>query len=181
MIVYSDNIATNKLIDFLGLDNINQTIRELGFKNTTLFNRLDLVKYHKFGSTTSYEYARAYKMIYDGKVINEEVSHNILEVLKKQKHHDMLVKGMPQLDVLFMGTDESIINYIASKSGTIIWTDNMMKNARNDGGIVSTRYGDYIISIFISDLDDLQFNYDNEGIELGAEISKIVFEGFTKE
>lgn len=93
----------------------------------------------------------------------------------------MLVKGMPQLDVLFMGTDESIINYIASKSGTIIWTDNMMKNARNDGGIVSTRYGDYIISIFISDLDDLQFNYDNEGIELGAEISKIVFEGFTKE
>lgn len=181
MIVYSDNIATNKLIDFLGIDNINQTILGLGFKNTILFNRLDLVKYHKFGCTTPYEYARAYKMIFDGKMINEDISHNILEVLKKQKHNDILVKGMPQLDVLFMGTDESIINYIASKSGTIIWTDEAMKNARNDGGIVSTKYGDYIISIFISDVDDLQFNYDNKGIELGAEISKIIFEGFTKE
>lgn len=181
MIIYSDNIATNKLIDFLGIDNINKTIGELGFKNTTLFNRLDLVKYHKFGCTTPYEYARAYKMIYDGKVTNEEVSHNILEVLKKQKHHDMLVKNLPQLDILFMGTDESVINYIASKSGTIIWTDDAMKNARNDGGIISTKYGDYIISIFISDVDDLQFNYDNKGIEVGAEIGKIIFEEFTNE
>lgn len=181
MIIYSDNIATNKLIDFLGIDNINKTIGELGFKNTTLFNRLDLVKYHKFGCTTPYEYAMTYKMIYDGKVINEEVSRNILEVLKKQKYHDMLVKGLPQLDILFKGTDDSVINYIASKSGTIVWTDDAMKNARNDGGIISTKSGDYIISIFISDVDDLQFNYDNKGIELGAEISKIVFEGFTKE
>lgn len=181
MIIYSDNIATNKLIDFLGIENINKTIGELGFKNTTLFNRLDLVKYHKFGCTTPYEYARAYKMIYDAKVINEEVSHNILEVLKKQKHQDMLVKGLPQLDILFKGTDDSVINYIASKSGTIVWTDEAMKNARNDGGIVSTKYGDYIISIFISDVDDLQFNYDNKGIEVGAEISKIIFDRFTKE
>lgn len=142
---------------------------------------MDLVKYHKFGCTPPYEYARAYKMIYDGKVINEKVSHNILEVLKKQKHHDMLVKNLPQLDILFMGTDESVINYIASKSGTIIWTDDAMKNARNDGGIISTKYGDYIISIFISNLDDLQFNYDNKGIDVGAEIGRIIFEEFTNE
>lgn len=181
MIIYSDNIATNKLIDFLGLDNINKTIGDLGFKNTTLFNRLDLVKYHKFGCTTPYEYAKAYEMIYKEKMINEEISKNILDVLKKQKHNDMLVKGMPQLDILFKGSEDSVVNYIASKSGTIIWTDYSMKNARNDGGIISTKYGDYIISIFISNLDDLQFNYDNKGIELGAKISKIIFEGFTKD
>lgn len=29
MIIYSDNIATNKLIDFLGIDNINKAIGEL--------------------------------------------------------------------------------------------------------------------------------------------------------
>ena len=56
-----------------------------------------------------------------------------------------------------------------------------MKNVRNDGGIVSTIYGDYIISIFISNIDDLQYNYDNKGIELGAKISKIIFEYFIKE
>ena len=101
MIVYSDNIATNKLIDYLGIENINNTIKELGFKDTIIFNKLDLLKYFKFGNTTPYEYAKAYKMILNNEIINKEVSKNILEVLKKQKQNDMIVKGLPQLDVLF--------------------------------------------------------------------------------
>lgn len=180
MIIYSDNIATNKLIDYLGIDNINNTINELGFENTKLFNKLDLLKYFKFGQTTPYEYARAYKMILNNQVINKEVSQNILEILKKQKYNDMLVKGLPQKDILFKGTEESIIKYIASKSGSITWTGQEMTNCRNDGGIISTMYGDYIISMFISNIKDLQFNYDNEGIEFGAKICKIIFDNFIK-
>ena len=38
MIIYSDNIATNKIIKYLGIDNINKTIEELGFKDTYLYN-----------------------------------------------------------------------------------------------------------------------------------------------
>ena len=34
MIICSDNIATNMLIDYLGLDTINACIRELGFAHT---------------------------------------------------------------------------------------------------------------------------------------------------
>ncbi len=180
MIIYSDNIATNKMIDYLGFNNINNTIRELGFKKTKLFNKLDLLKYFKFGQTTAYEYAKAYKMILNKEIINEEVSNNILEILKKQKYNDMLVKGLPQLDILFKGTDNSIIKYIASKSGTIVYTGQQMKNCRNDGGIISTVYGDFIVSIFISNIKDLQFNYDNKGIETGAAICKIIFNNFIK-
>ena len=119
-------------------------------------------------------------MILNGKMINEEVSKNILEVLKKQEKNDMLTKGLPVLDVLLKGTDDSIIKYIASKSGSIVWEGKEMKNLRNDGGIISTKYGNYIISIFISNLDDLQFNYDNAGIELGSQIHKIIFDEFIK-
>ena len=36
MITYSDNLATNKLIELLGIDNINQTIKELGLNKTKL-------------------------------------------------------------------------------------------------------------------------------------------------
>lgn len=180
MIIYSDNIATNKLIDYLGIDNINNTIVQLGLKETILFNRLDLLKYHKFGCTTPFEYAKTYEMIYMGKAINEDVSSSVLEILKKQKHNDMLIKGLPQEAVLFKGTDDSFINYIASKSGTIIWKGREMQNTRNDGGIISTNYGDYIVSIFITNIDDLQFNYDNRGIELGSKINKDIFEYFIK-
>lgn len=178
MIIHSDNIATNKLIDYLGIENINNTIRKLGFKDTILFNKLDLLKYFKFGQTTPYEYAKAYKMILNNEIVNKDVSRNILEVLKKQKHNEMLVKGLDAWDVLFKGTDKSKINFIASKSGTIISVIDELKNARNDGGIISTIYGDYIISLFISGVDDLQFNYDNKAIELGGKIGSIVYKRF---
>lgn len=178
MIIYSDNIATNKMINYLGIDNINKTIKELGFKDTYLFNELNLMKYFKLGQTTPYEYAKVYDMLLNNEVINEEVSKNCLEILKKQKYNDMIVKYLPTMDLLFKGTKDSNINFIASKSGSIVWTKDEMKNARNDGGIISTKYGDYIISIFISNLDDLKFNFDNKGIELGGQISKMIYDNF---
>ena len=178
MIVYSDNIATNKLIKLLGIANINKTIKKLGFNNTYLFNELNLPKYLKFGQTTPYEYAKIYEMILKNEVINEEVSKNCLEILKLQKHNDMIIKYLPTTDLIFKGTDNSNIKYIASKSGSIVWVSDEIKNIRNDGGIVSTKYGDYIISIFISNLDDLRYNFDNKGIEIGGCISKLVYDNF---
>ena len=178
MIIYSDNIATNKMISYLGIDNINKTIKKLGFKNTYLFNELDLLKYFKFGQTTPYEYARAFEMISKNEMINSQISQNCLEILKLQKHNDMIVKYLSPMDLIFKGSEKSNINYIASKSGSIVWNGNEMKNARNDGGIISTQYGDYIISIFVSNLDDLSFNFDNKGIEIGGKISKLIYENF---
>lgn len=178
MIIYSDNIATNKMINYLGIDNINNTIKELGFENTCLFNELDFTKYSKLGQTTPYEYAKVYEMLLKNEIISEEVSKNCLKILKRQKNNDMLVKYLPTMDVLFKGSNSSNINYIASKSGAIVWTGDEIKNVRNDGGIISTKYGDYILSIFISNLDDLRFNFDNKGIELGGKISEIVYKNF---
>ena len=45
MIICSDNIATNMVIDYLGLDAINQCIRELGFAHTVLHNPLHFDRY----------------------------------------------------------------------------------------------------------------------------------------
>ena len=41
MIVLSDNTATNMLVDLLGLDAINQTIRGLGLARTAMLNKVD--------------------------------------------------------------------------------------------------------------------------------------------
>ena len=150
MITENDNIATNTLIDYLGIDNINKTIQELGFKNTRLLHKINLPKYLEFATTTPYEYARVFEMLYNGEIVNQEVSDNCLNILKRQEHRDMIEKYLPPLDMVLMGDDTSNINYIASKSGGIVWEDNNVKNIRNDGGIISTKSGDYIISIFIS-------------------------------
>lgn len=176
MIIKSDNIATNKLIKLLGIENINKTIKDLGFEKTKLHSPLDLLKYLKFGTTSPYEYAKAYEMIYTGKMINKTIPKNCLELLKKQDTLDMLQKGLPSWDFVTRGTEESDIFYIASKCGVIIYNGEDMPNVRNDGGIISTKYQDYIISIFISNIDDLSLDYDNKAIELGGQIGKYIYE-----
>ncbi|MBS7021047.1 MAG: serine hydrolase [Firmicutes bacterium] len=56
MITYSDNIATNLLIDALGgVDKINQFIRELGFSKTKLLNKICVEKGLPVGVTTAQE------------------------------------------------------------------------------------------------------------------------------
>lgn len=180
MITESDNIASNKLIDYLGIDNINRTIQELGFKNTKLLHEINIPKYLELATTTPYEYAKVFEMLYEGKIINKEISDQCLDILKRQGHREMLEKYLPPLDMVLMGTDASNINYIASKSGGIVWEDDKVKNIRNDGGIISTKNGDYIISIFISNLDDLRYNFDNIGIEIGGQISQLIYENFTE-
>lgn len=178
MIIYSDNIATNTLINLLGLDRINATIADIGLKKTKIFSELNLLKYYKFACTTPFEYAHIFQNLLLGELISKEVCDDVLNILKRQKNSDMLYKGLPPMDMLFKGTEKSDIKYIASKSGSIVSIMDEMKNLRNDGGIVCTKYGSYIISIFISNIDDIQFNYDNIGIEIGGKINNVVYKYF---
>ncbi|MDD2376735.1 MAG: class A beta-lactamase-related serine hydrolase [Clostridia bacterium] len=180
MIICSDNIATNKLIDYLGIENINNTIQKLGFKETIIFNKIDFSIYKKLGQTTPYEYALAYNKILSKELYSEDICNEILDILKKQKNNDMLIKGLPLYDVLFKGEDESKIKYIASKSGAIAWETDEIDNVRNDGGIISTNIGEYIISIFISGFSEMYIYYNNEAINIGSEIHRNIYNSYIK-
>ena len=58
MIIVSDNIASNILIDYLGLEHINDTIQSLGLKKTRLHRKLGIEGWDKLGTTTPREYGR---------------------------------------------------------------------------------------------------------------------------
>ena len=66
MIICSDNIATNMIIDYLGLDTINACIRELGFAHTVLHNPLHFDRYRQLGTTTPRDYAVLFARIAKG-------------------------------------------------------------------------------------------------------------------
>lgn len=63
MIICSDNIATNMIIDYLGLDTINGCIRELGFADTVLHNPLHFDRYDDLGTTTPRDYAALFAQV----------------------------------------------------------------------------------------------------------------------
>lgn len=179
MIIVSDNIATNKLIDYLGYDNINNTIKNLGFTQTKLVaKKLDFTIYNSIGVTTAYEYAEIYRKILNKEILNQEICKEIIDILSKQQKKDMLIKNISPKFLHEKGTNEGFINYIASKSGGLGGEYDDITVCRNDGGIFSTKYGDYIVSVFINNFSDYYFYNDNPAIILGSKISNLLFETF---
>lgn len=61
MMIISDNVATNILIDFLGIDNINKTIKSIGCNNTKLYSKFKSVKDATFSETTAFDYYLIWK------------------------------------------------------------------------------------------------------------------------
>ena len=90
MIICSDNIATNMIIDYLGLDTINACIRELGFAHTVLHNPLHFDRYRRLGTTTPRDYAALFTRIAKGELVSREASAEMLSILRQQHYNPML-------------------------------------------------------------------------------------------
>ena len=67
MIICSDNIATNMVIDYLGLDVINACIREMGFAHTVLHNPLHFD-------------------LYDGGIVHTPYGEYVIVLMNKDFH-----------------------------------------------------------------------------------------------
>ena len=80
MIVVSDNQATNILIDFLGMENINQLGKELRLKKTFLGRKMMDAEARKKGYDNyicADDISLLLKLIYQEKLINKEASQLI--------------------------------------------------------------------------------------------------------
>ena len=80
MIIVSDNQATNILIDFLGMENINLLGKELGLKESFLGRKMMDTEARKNGYdnyTCADDISLLLKLIYQEKLINKEASQLI--------------------------------------------------------------------------------------------------------
>lgn len=100
--------------------------------------------------------------------------------MKKQLHNDLLIRKLPLKDLNDIGENDANIKYIASKSGGLGDKKYGIDNCRNDGGIIGTKFGFYIVSIFINNFNDCYWNRDNEAILVGGEINRILYENYIK-
>ena len=142
MIICSDNIATNMLIDYLGLDTINACIRD---------------------------YAALFARIAKGELVSREASAEMLAILRQQHYNTMLTHDFPQyyLDCEETGAPELI--WVASKSGS-------MNACRNDGGIVHTPYGEYVIVLMNKDFHDIIEYNEHPAMVYGARVSRMILD-----
>ena len=140
MIIVSDNQATNILIDFLGMENINLLGKELGLRETFLERRMMDAEARKNGYdnyTSADNISLLLKLIYQEKLVNKEASQLMLEILLKQQQGERLQRYLP--------TDIKI----AHKCGDL-------DNLENDGGIIWLEEKAYILVVLTSGMSNLQ-------------------------
>ena len=140
MIIVSDNQATNILIDFLGMENINLLGKELGLRETFLERRMMDAEARKNGYdnyTSADNISLLLKLIYQEKLVNKEASQLMLEILLKQQQGERLQRYLP--------TDIKI----AHKCGDL-------DNLENDGGIIWLGGKAYISVILTNGMPNLQ-------------------------
>ena len=157
MIVLSDNTATNLLIDLVGMENVNQTLRSFGLKETRLQRRMmDLTAcaHGQENLSTPAEAARIMELLYCGEFINRAVCDEILAILKKPKPgaiSSALPEGIP----------------VAFKPGSIA-------GVTTEWAVVLLKDRPYIVTVM-----------ENYGLEQDAsgaikEISKILYDYFLR-
>ena len=156
MIYRSDNTATNKVIDILGFDYINEKIKESGLENTVLKRKMMDFKSRDKGIenyTTVADLALILEKIYEKQLINPQLSSIALSFLKDQLVNDRLPRHLPHEVV------------VAHKTG-------LERGTVHDAGIVFAPGGDYIICVltgqfssyaqakkFIADVSLLTYNF----------------------
>ena len=170
MMIISDNVATNMLIDFLGIDKINKKIENIGCRDTKLYSEFKSVEDEVFSETTAYDYYLVWKKLNDYELFDKEITQEIIDIIKNQKYHEMVGDG---IDKIYKEVENPIVNYIVTKSGKY-------QSVRNDGGIVSTKYGNYILTIFIKDFKDKDYRNDEYVYSQGKKISNIIFNEFIR-
>ncbi len=170
MIIVSDNIATNMIIDYLGLDTINQCIRDLGCRDTVLHNPIHFEKYDKLGTSTPRDYASIFTRLAKGELISRSADEKMVEIFKKQHYNTMITRDFPAVYMDSDNTDDILIS-VASKSGS-------MDACRNDGGIVFTPYGPYAIVMFHKEFSDAMYYPSHPATMFGARVSRMILDQF---
>lgn len=98
MITISDNVATNMLIDYLGIDAIEDTIRACGLRQTTLgrklFDRSPGAK-GKSNYISAADCGLLLEKMYLGQLISPQASKEMLDVLKGQQLNNKIPFLLP--------------------------------------------------------------------------------------
>jgi len=189
MMAISDNTATDMLLNKVGKEKVNTTMCKIGLKDTKIIfscrellydlvnlkketpieealkveeeiginkNARCLTDYRNNNVTTPKETTYLFEKIFKCEILTKHACGEILKTLKKCQTNWRIPRYLP----------ENV--KIAHKTGA-------MPGVANDTGIIFTENGNYILSIFLNNLDKDR-NISIKGFDFIAELSKRVYD-----
>lgn len=158
MIVRSSNLATNTLIKKVGTENINEFIRSLGIEGVTVRRGVeDNVAFRQGmnNSATARGLTQTMDLIARRKVVSEEASENMIQILLGQEFNESIPALLPNFVK------------VAHKTG---WTNDFY----HDTGIVFPQEREpYVLTIMTKGFTE---DTESEAHECMANLSKLIYE-----
>lgn len=156
MITRSSNLATNIIIEKIGADNVNQTMRSIGAKDIRVLRGVEDTKAFQQGlnnTTTAHDLMVIFDKIARNEMVSAEASKGMIEILMSQ-HFKNIIGGKLPLDVK-----------VASKSGSIT-------SVCHDSGIVFLPDGRrYVVVLLSRGIED-----HKAASQLLSNVSKHIYE-----
>jgi beta-lactamase class A len=171
MIALSDNTATNLVLDRIGIEGVNERMRELGLLRTKLFRKVyscdppvsEENRRYGLGVTTPREMVRLLTWIYEGRVGDTDTCAHIRHFLGAQQYRDGIPRLLPS-HYLYQG-----------KSGAV-------DRVRNDIGYVIVAGGPTIaLAIFCQKLRTVLWTEDNPALLTIAKLSQEIVRCWAEE
>ncbi|MEI8020493.1 MAG: serine hydrolase, partial [Schlesneria sp.] len=168
MIAYSDNTATNLVLDRIGLPATTELMSASGFPQTRLHSKVYLQatslapdRSEKFGlgSTTANEMVRLLAQLDKQELVSADASRQMYEHLLACEDKPRLARSLPK------GTK------VALKTGSV-------SASRNGAGIIESPSGHIAICVLTSKNKDQRWEDDNAAELLCAEIARLTYEFF---
>ena len=131
MLAHGDNVATNIIIDRLGMYTIGSAIQKMGFTGTQLTTRMldpESSRWSADNTMSSDDAASLLKQLYEGSLVSPEACAFMMDALRAQVDTQGIRTGLPE------GTT------FAHETG-VSW------NAHNDGGIVEGEHPYVIVAL----------------------------------
>ena len=169
MIAFSDNTATNLVLDKVGVAAVNTRMEAWGFPNTKINAKVfrgsttsvdpERTKRFGLGSTTAREMAGLFEELAAGDRLRPALKQAVLGCLKKNQDKDKFTSLLPPATV------------VAHKDGAV-------DDARTDAGVMYTPGGAVAVCVLTTHNEDQRWRPDNAGNVLCARVAREVYDHF---
>jgi beta-lactamase class A len=170
MIVYSDNTATNLVLDKVGMAAVNKRMKAWGFPTTRVNGKVfhemettddpEWTKRFDLGSTTAREMAGLFEELQVGERLRPELKLAMLEHLKNTKKRERFPRLLPP-DAVF-----------PHKGGSF-------EDARTEAAVLYTAAGPVVLCVLTCENEDQRPIPDNDANLLCARIAKAVYDHYS--
>lgn len=160
MIINSSNLATNIIIELVGADNVNRTMRQIGAKNINVLRGVEDMKAYQEGlnnSTTAYDLMLIFEHLGRGKAVDPSSSKKMINILFQQNHRDLIPALLPAT------------LKIANKTG---WIDGV----HHDSALIFLPDDKkYVLVLLSKNMEDME-----KGTKMLSSVSKLIYDYVAK-